>query len=328
MFQTYTEKFFHTNQDVFKKIFDEKNYSVQTYFYLRITQPHKVNPKYKPINFHRERFQGPSFFKYIMNIWIPIKNCEKKNSIKFVRESHLFKKYKDFNLKIRETNIKKGSTENKIGLLFLMEGADPIRNLTDLDDFYQKGLRVLGLTWNKENNYGFGSNKSGPLKKDGYKLIEEMNKKKITLDLSHLSYESFWGAINATNLIPIATHSNGYFIRRHKRNLTASQLKAISNKGGTCGLVLYNDFIALKSSVTMDDLFNQFKYLLSKCGEDHIALGSDIDGASIDDFPIGVRKSSDLYKIIEMLERKRISSRIIDKFASENILRVLSENLN
>ena len=41
-----------------------------------------------------------------------------KNSIKFVKESHLFKKYKDFNLKIRKTNIKKGSTENKIGLLY------------------------------------------------------------------------------------------------------------------------------------------------------------------------------------------------------------------
>ena len=247
--------------------------------------------------------------------------------LQFKEYEKIIKKYSSF-YRVKKNIDIKIKQKNKIGLLFLMEGADPIRNLTDLDDFYQKGLRVLGLTWNKENNYGFGSNKSGPLKKDGYKLIEEMNKKKITLDLSHLSYESFWGAINATNLIPIATHSNGYFIRRHKRNLTASQLKAISNKGGTCGLVLYNDFIALKSSVTMDDLFNQFRYLLSKCGEDHIALGSDIDGASIDDFPIGVRKSSDLYKIIEMLERKRISSRIIDKFASENILRVLSENLN
>ena len=113
-----TEKFFNINQDILKKKFDEKEYSVQKYFYLRITQPYKVNPKYKPINFHRERFQGPSFFKHIMNIWIPIKNCEKKNSIKFVKESHLFKKYKDFNLKIRKTNIKKGSTENKIGLLY------------------------------------------------------------------------------------------------------------------------------------------------------------------------------------------------------------------
>ena len=142
-----------------------------------------------------------------------------------------------------------------------------------------------------------------------------MNKKNITLDLSHLSYESFWCAINATKLIPIATHSNSFFIRRHRRNLTVSQLQAISNKGGTTGLVLYNDFIAKKSKVTMDDLYKQFKYLLSKCGEDHVALGSDIDGAPINDFPIGIRKSSDLYSIIKMLERKKVSSRIIDKFA-------------
>tara|TARA_B100000579_G_scaffold107464_1_gene85553 strand:- start:6491 stop:7432 length:942 start_codon:yes stop_codon:yes gene_type:complete len=238
----------------------------------------------------------------------------------------IFKKYIPF-YKVKSNNDIKLKKRNKIGLLFLMEGADPIRNLSDLDYFYLKGLRILGLTWNKENKYGFGASKSGPLKKDGYKLIEQMDKKSITLDLSHLSYESFWDAINTTNLIPIATHSNSYFLRRHKRNLTVSQLKAISNKGGTCGLVLYNDFIAQKTLITMDDLFNQFKYLLSKCGEDHIALGSDIDGAPINDFPIGIRKSSDLYKIIEMLEKKRINSRIIDKFASKNILRVLSENL-
>ena len=60
------------------------------------------------------------------------------------------KKNKDINLKIK----------NKIGLLFLMEGADAIRNLSDLDMFYDKGLRVLGLTWNKENNYAFGASKS------------------------------------------------------------------------------------------------------------------------------------------------------------------------
>ena len=65
-----------------------------------------------------------------------------------------------------------------------MEGADPIRKLSDLDLFYKKGLRILGITWNKENNYGYGASKSGPLKKEGYKLIDSMNKKNITLDLS------------------------------------------------------------------------------------------------------------------------------------------------
>ncbi len=234
--------------------------------------------------------------------------------MQFNEYEKILKKYNSF-YKIKKNTDIMLKAEGKIGLLILMEGADPIRKPEDLEYFYKKGLRVLGLTWNKENNYGFGTDKFGPLKKDGYKLIEHMNAKKITLDLSHLSYESFWGAINTTKLIPIASHSNSYFLRRHKRNLTASQLKAISNKGGTCGLVLYNNFISRKTTVSIDDLFYQFKYLLSKCGEDHIALGSDIDGAPINDFPVGIKKSSDLKKILIMLEKKKVSSRIIDKFA-------------
>ena len=247
--------------------------------------------------------------------------------LQFKEYEKIFKNYNSF-YKVKNNKDIKLKIKNKIGLLFLMEGADPIRNLSDLDMFYNKGLRVLGLTWNKENNYAFGASKSGPLKKEGYKLIEAMNEKGITLDLSHLSYKSFWDAINITKLLPIATHSNSYYLRRHKRNLTTSQLRAISNKGGTTGIVLYNDFICKKSSVSFDDLYRQFEYLLSKCGEDHIALGSDIDGAPINDFPAGITKSSDLYKIIHMLEKKKVNSRIIDKFAGENILRVLLTNLN
>jgi len=247
--------------------------------------------------------------------------------LQFKEYEKIFRNYNSF-YKVKNNKDIKLKIKNKIGLLFLMEGADPIRNLSDLDMFYDKGLRVLGLTWNKENNYAFGASKSGPLKKEGYQLIEAMNEKGITLDLSHLSYKSFWDAINITKLLPIATHSNSYYLRRHKRNLTVSQLRSISNKGGTTGIVLYNNFITNKNVVSMDDLFKQFSYLLSKCGEDHIALGSDIDGAPMQDFPQGIRKSSDLYKIIEMLENKRINSRIIDKFAGKNILRVLSENLN
>ena len=247
--------------------------------------------------------------------------------LQFKEYEKIFKNYGSF-YKVKNNKDIKLKTKNKIGLLFLMEGADPIRKLKDLEMFYNKGLRILGLTWNKENNYAFGASKSGPLKKEGYQLIESMNELGVTLDLSHLSYKSFWDAINSTKLIPIATHSNSYYLRRHKRNLTVSQLKAISNKGGTTGIVLYNDFICNKSNVSLDDVFMQFNYLLSKCGEDHIALGSDIDGAPIEDFPKGIKKSSDLSKVIEVLEKKKIKPKIIDKFAGMNLLRVLKANLS
>ena len=217
--------------------------------------------------------------------------------------------------------------KGKIGLIFLMEGAEPISSVDDVDLFYELGLRILGLTWNNENKYAFGSDKDGSLKTEGYELIEKMNEKDITLDLSHLSEKSFWDCIEKTNLIPIASHSNSSKIRKHKRNLNDEQLVAISDKGGITGLVLYNQFIASKQKIGMDEVYKQFLHLLNTCGEDHISIGSDIDGAPIEDFPEGIKKASDLQKIITLLESKRIKTSIIEKFSGKNALRVLNENL-
>ncbi len=136
------KKFFETNKKNFKEFFKEEKFSIQSYFYLRITQPHKNNPKYKPIDFHRETFQGPTFYKYIMNIWIPIKNCEKNNSIRFIKNSHLFKKFIDFNFKIRKTNVRKGSVENKIGLLY-KDRKILFRNKVQISRLFKKDNFIL-----------------------------------------------------------------------------------------------------------------------------------------------------------------------------------------
>lgn len=110
--------FFHLNKDLFKKLFNCKKFSVQSYFYLRLVQPKKKNSRFKPISLHRETFQGPSFFKNIFNLWIPIKNSRKINAIKYIPKSHLFKKNQDFKFKVKKTNVKKGSIQNKLGLLY------------------------------------------------------------------------------------------------------------------------------------------------------------------------------------------------------------------
>ena len=110
-----------------------------------------------------------------------------------------------------------------------MEGAEPISDIDDLKYFTQMGIRTIGLTWNNENQYAFGVNKEGGLKKKGYDLINNMNDLGVSLDLSHLSEKSFNEAINETSLIPIASHSNCYKLRRHNRNLKDYQLKKISS---------------------------------------------------------------------------------------------------
>ena len=111
----------------------------------------------------------------------------------------IFKKYKNFYHLKNSQSLKKINTK-KIGLYFLMEGAEPINKINDLSTFYKKGVRTIGLTWNDENKYAFGISKDGPLKKDGIKLINKMNDLGISLDLSHLSEKSFNRAIKETKL--------------------------------------------------------------------------------------------------------------------------------
>ena len=67
---------------------------------------------------HRENFQGPAEWKKIYNIWIPLHNCENKSALKYYPKSHKFIKNKDFKIKLRKTNIAKGSDAHKTGLLY------------------------------------------------------------------------------------------------------------------------------------------------------------------------------------------------------------------
>ena len=112
-----TTKFFNIYKDFFYKIYKEKNFSIQHYFYLRAVKP-KKNKNFKPISLHRESFQGPIYFKKMYNIWIPLLNCNNENALKFYPKSHKFIMNKDFKFKIRKTNIIKGSDAHQTGLLY------------------------------------------------------------------------------------------------------------------------------------------------------------------------------------------------------------------
>ncbi|NIP30975.1 MAG: hypothetical protein GTO02_14495, partial [Candidatus Dadabacteria bacterium] len=107
----------------------------------------------------------------------------------------------------------------KIGFLTLMEGADPVRKPEDLYEFYERGVRILGPTWNNKNIYASGPDTDEGLSDLGYELINIMNELSITLDLSHLNEKSFWQAIDSTQFIPVATHSNARALTNHPRNL-------------------------------------------------------------------------------------------------------------
>lgn len=113
-----SSNFLNIYKDTLLKIFREKKYSIQHYFYLRAVKPKNKYKNFKPIDLHRESFQGPKDWKKIYNLWIPLHNCENKSALKFYPKSHKLIENKDFKIKLRNTKITKGSDAHKTGLLY------------------------------------------------------------------------------------------------------------------------------------------------------------------------------------------------------------------
>ena len=119
--QIFNPKIFILSQKkLINQFFKSKSFYTQRYFYLRAQRPNQTNKVIPPINLHRESMFGPASYKTLVNLWIPIKNNCKSNSVFYVPNSHKFIENKDFIIKEGANSkfIKKGSSSHKIGLLY------------------------------------------------------------------------------------------------------------------------------------------------------------------------------------------------------------------
>ncbi|MER3447281.1 MAG: hypothetical protein C4291_10750 [Candidatus Dadabacteria bacterium] len=241
----------------------------------------------------------------------------------------IYEEHKNDIIQIKNYNdLVRLEEDSRIGFLTLMEGADPIEKPKRLNSFYERGVRIIGPAWNDKNQYASGNDTDSGLTKDGFELIKRMNDLHITLDLSHLNERCFWEAIETCTTIPIASHSNARSLTNNPRNLKDDQLRAISERGGVVGLVLYSQFLKTGGeNPTLEDIFAHADYMINLCGEDHVGIGSDLDGAGIDDFPQEIRTVADLPKIGEFFLKKGYSQEHVRKIMGGNFLRVLKENL-
>jgi membrane dipeptidase len=249
----------------------------------------------------------------------------------------IYEKHKDNIFQIKNANnLVSLEKDSRIGFLTLMEGADPIQKPKELNDFYERGIRVIGLAWNDQNQFASGNNTDSGLTENGKELIKRMDEFEITLDLSHLNERCFWEALEICKTIPIASHSNARSLTDHPRNLKDDQLRAISERGGVIGLVLYKHFLktAYENSTcgeqiqtTLEDIFAHADYIINLCGEDHVGIGSDLDGAGVEDFPKEIRTVADLPRIGDFFLKKGYTEERVRKIMNGNFLRVLRQNL-
>ncbi len=173
--------------------------------------------------------------------------------------------------------------ENKIRAILSIEGGEAIEgDLDKLRYFSGRGVRLMTLTWNNENEIGYGAMTGidKGLKDFGKAVVREMNALDMLIDVSHLNERGFWDVCNISQRPFIATHSNAKSVCNHPRNLTDSQLKAMSERKCIVGVNLYPPFVDGEKGST-DNILRHIAHIMNIMGENNIAIGCDFDGIGI-----------------------------------------------
>jgi membrane dipeptidase len=215
------------------------------------------------------------------------------------------------------------------------EGAEAIDDeLEALETWYVAGLRSLGPVWSRPNRFAHGvpfvypsSPDTGPgITEAGQRLIRRCAELGILLDLAHLNEGGFWDVANAQLGPLVVSHAGAHTISQASRNLTDRQLDAVKDSNGLVGVVFASQFLrpdfADSPDTDLQDLVRHIEYIGLRIGIEHVALGSDFDGAVI---PDAVKDASGLPNILRALSAGGFfSDSELELVAWDNWRRVLS----
>lgn len=216
------------------------------------------------------------------------------------------------------------------GAIMHFEGAEAIDpEFVVLRLAYDLGLRSLGLVWSRPTIFAEGvgpENHGQGLTGLGRALVKQCNDMGILIDVSHLNVPGFWDVIAESSKPIVASHSNARAVCDHERNLTDRQIKELAKNGGLMGINYAVGFLVegAKSGadVPLSALVDHIDHIVNLVGIDHVALGSDYDGAGV---PDALKDAAHDWAIVEELSRRGYEDDAIAKICRDNWLRVLKE---
>ncbi len=214
-----------------------------------------------------------------------------------------------------------------------MEGAEPIAaDLSNLEDWYDRGLRSIGLVWSRPNDFAEGvpfrfpssPDTGGGLTAAGRELVRACNRLGILVDVSHLNEAGFWDVAALSDAPLVATHSNAHALCAASRNLLDAQLDAIRDSDGIVGVNFAVTFLRADGSLVpetpISEIVRHVDYLAERMGVDHVAFGSDFDGAVVPDELGG---AAGLPRLVDALRAAGYDGEALEKITHGNWLRIL-----
>ena len=241
-------------------------------------------------------------------------------------------------------------------------------NLVNLKHFHDRGVSYVTLAHSKANHICDSSfdpeRKWDGLSPFGVKVVLEMNRLGMIVDVSHVSDETFYQIIELSKAPVVATHSScRHFIPGYERNMSDEMIKLLAKKGGVIQINFGSMFISrqanqesvnLKKSmdeyieahnlegqekedyieqykkehplqkVHVSDVASHIEHVIELVGIEYVGLGSDFDGVG-DNLPVGLEDVSCYPNLICELLKKGLLEEDIEKICSGNFLRVWSD---
>jgi membrane dipeptidase len=223
-------------------------------------------------------------------------------------------------------DILQAKAAGKPAAILAIEHADCTeRSLNVLRALYELGVRSIGLTHNVSSWAADGNLEARAkvgLTNFGVRLVQEMNRLGILVDLAHVSQSAFFSALEVTSKPVIFSHGNARALCDHPRNLTDAQLKALAQNGGAIGLSYVPAFVD-EEDATLDRLLDHVDHIASVAGVETIGLGSDFDGGGT-----LLHDATEVPLITKGLLQRGYEPPQVRQILGGNILRILKETIH
>lgn len=224
-----------------------------------------------------------------------------------------------------------------IGYILAMEGADPIVEPGQAEEWWELGLRSANLAHYGECPYAAGTGAEGPVTPAGLALLREFERLGMILDVTHLADEAFFQALDAFSGPVLASHNNCRALVPAQRQFSDEQIRLLIGRGAVIGValdawMLHPGWVRHQTPrdvVGLESLVDHIDHICQLAGNhDHVAIGSDLDGGfGTEQTPRGLDRISDLQKLGPLLAARGYAEEAIDGVFHGNWLRFFRERL-
>jgi len=231
------------------------------------------------------------------------------------------------------------AAQRRVGLVPLMEGADPIREPQEAEGWMERGVRIVGLAW-ASTRYSGGTGEPGPLTSEGRRLLDVMAGLGLILDLSHASDESFLEALDRFQGSVIVSHANPRALLKNsprpERFLTDEMIERLAEAQGVIGVVPLNGFLKTswqpangKQAVSLSSVLDMIDHICQVTGSAaHVGLGSDFDGGfGVERTPAEIDTVADLQKLDGLLKARGYRDEDVAAILGQNWIGLLRRGL-